>query len=165
VNRSQFSLPLMSPSTGPNVVKTLAVGGYGQSMPSGPLSEALMCIESQSFLNDMFTPEYAASIEATFFVFNRTQNEGHLVRWSAVAIHSTNQFFIKAPSMSNISRSALIDILDFAEQLGYCEAFVCVPRYSMDCDDVVEEVLKLDFSLVSPRGRLGEKFVLLRFEF
>jgi len=67
--------------------------------------------------------------------------------------------------MSNFSRSALIDILDFAEQLGYSEAFVCVPTYSMDCDDVVEEVLKLDFSLVSPRGPLGEKFVLLRFEF
>jgi len=165
VNRYLFSLLSMSPSTGPNVEKTLAMGGYGQSMPAGPLSVALMNIESQSFLNDLFTVEYAASIEATFFVFNRTLNNHQLVRWSAVALHSTNQFFIKAPSMSSFSRSALIDILDFAEQLGYSEAFVCVPMLSMDCDDVVEEVLKLDFSLVSPRGRLAEKFFLLRFEF
>lgn len=161
---SLFSLLSMSPSTGPNVEKTLAMGGYGQAMPAGPLSEALMYVESQSFLNDMFTAEYAASIEATFFVFNRTLNH-QLVRWSAVAIHSTNQFFIKAPSMNSFSKSALIDILDFAEQMGYSEAFVCVPTLSKDCDEVVEEVLKLDFSLVSPRGQLAEKFFLLRFEF
>jgi len=133
-------------------------------MPSGPLSAALMCVESQSFLNDMFTPEHSSSLEATSFVFNR-QVETKLSRYSAVALHSTNQFFIKAPSMSNFCKTSLIHILEFAEQLGISEAFVCVPRRSIDCDELVEEVLKLDFSLVSPRSELGAEFVLMRFQF
>jgi len=112
----------------------------------------------------MFTPEHSSSLEATFFVFNQTEGK-KLSRWSAVAVNSTNQFFIKSPSMSNFCKSSLIQILDFGEQLGLSEAFVCVPRQSIDCDELVEEVLKLDFSLISPRSEVGAKFVLLRFQF
>lgn len=133
-------------------------------MPSGPLSAALISVESQSFLDDMFTPEHTSSLEATFFVFNRTVNT-KLSRWSAVALPSTNQFFIKAPSMSNFCKTSLIQILEFGEQLGISEAFVCVPRQSIDCDELVEEVLRHDFSLVSPRSELGAKYFLLRFQF
>jgi len=122
-----------------------------------------MRAESHSFLNAMFT-EHSASLEATFFVFTRTTGT-KISRWSAVLLHSTNQFFIKAPPMSNYCKNSLIQLLDFAEQLGFAEAFVCVSRVSIDCDEVVEEILNLDFTSVSPRGSLGAEFALLRFQF
>jgi len=111
----------------------------------------------------MFTAQLSGSLEATFLVL-LGKAEQVLSRYNAVIVHATSQLFIKTTSLDTFCPIALVELLEVAEQLGVSEAFACVPKASMDCEELVEEILELDFSLVSPRG-LGAEFVLLRFQF
>lgn len=122
-----------------------------------------MRAESTMFLDDMLTAQHSANLESTFIVLNNTGHQN--ARWSGVLLHNTSQLFIKAPSLSHYSPATLIELLDMAERMGVAEAVVCVPRASMDCEELVQELLDLDFTPVSPRHGLGNDFILLRFGF
>eukprot|EP00301_Raphidiophrys_heterophryoidea_P023982 c7647_g1_i1.p2 GENE.c7647_g1_i1~~c7647_g1_i1.p2 ORF type:complete len:121 (-),score=27.20 c7647_g1_i1:512-874(-) len=120
-----------------------------------------MRVESSSLLSSVFTAEHSDALETTYFVLNRQGT----TRWTAFLLHSTNQFFIKAPSLNAMNKESLLMLLDLAEELGVADAFVCVSRNSPDCEKLVSEFLNLDLVMVPPCSELNDEFVLLRFEF
>jgi len=120
-----------------------------------------MRVESSSLLSSVFTAEHSDALETTYFVLNQQCG----ARWTAFLLHSTNQFFIKAPALKNMNKESLLMLLDLAEELGVTEAFVCVSRSSPDCEKLVSEFQHLDFVLVPPCSELSKEFLLLRFEF
>lgn len=120
-----------------------------------------MQAELSSLISTVFNVEHSDVLDITSFVLN-TQGKAH---WTAFLLHSTNQFFIKAPSHKSMCKESLLVLLDLAEELGAADAFVCVSRNSADCDKVVAEFLNLDFVMVPPCSELNNELILLRFEF
>lgn len=120
-----------------------------------------MRVESSSLISSVFTAEHSDALETTYFVLNRQGT----ARWTAFLLHSTNQFFIKAPALKSMDKESLLMLLDLAEELGAADAFVCVSRNSSDCEKLVAEFLNLDFTMAPSCSELSNEFVLLRFEF
>jgi len=143
----------------PDVRQKLATIGFRQSSERGPLSNALMRVES-SLVSSVFTAEHSDALETTYFVL--TQGTA---RWTAFLFQGTNQFFIQAPALKMLNKESLLMLLDLAEELGVVDAFVCVSRTGPDCEKLVAEFLNLDFVMVSPISELSNEFILLRFQF
>jgi len=152
------------PSGAPDTRSKLKLAGFRQCSVKGPLSEALMRVESSSFIKDVFATPHSEMLNTTFFVVTRTTST-HISRWTALLLHSTNQFFIKAPPLTDSFEETLVMMLDLAEELRATDAFLCVPVGATDCEDIVSELLRLDFTLVSPCKGVSSEFEVLRFQF
>jgi len=147
----------------PDVRSQLASIGFRRSSDSGPLSDAIMHVESSSFVDSVLNSQHS-DLEISSFVLT-SDKSGNISRWSAFYLHSSNQFFIKPPMRVPLCKQSLLSLLDLAEQLQAAEVFVCLPCASPTCDALVAEFVSMDFHMLTTRSQLNPEYVVLRFDF
>jgi len=80
-------------------------------------------------------------------------------------VHSSKQLFLTSKSPLPLCKLSLVALMDFAEQIGVYDVFVCILRNSSETDKLISEFTSMGFKNLSPRLQHLSEFVVLRFDF
>jgi len=107
-----------------------------------------------SFYREMFQAEPSEDDVSFFSVSTQGEEEELLTEFKCFYKHSSRQFFVQAPatlSPPSCTRSAVVGILEFAEEMGAKQVYLSVAKQHKQFAETVRVFLYLGFEIVDPR--------------
>eukprot|EP00744_Colponema_vietnamica_P000365 GILI01000641.1.p1 GENE.GILI01000641.1~~GILI01000641.1.p1 ORF type:complete len:167 (-),score=65.35 GILI01000641.1:652-1152(-) len=142
---SVLSSSVLSPGGVPDVRSKLK--GVSEKRSSSDLADGKV---ENSFFRRLFAEKSAENV-SFFDISSSKGNAG--ADFKCFLEHSTGRFFIEAPASLAASRSSIINVLEFAEDVGAKQVFIAVEKDHRQYQEVTRAFMYVGFELMDARAQ------------